>query len=323
MPNPSPPKSNEVVVQIKAAGLNFAETLMRRGLYQWVPQKKGFIMGMEGAGIVQEVGPDVSEFSPGDRVIAGLHSGMYAQYVKLSEKYVHPAIDSFSIEENAAFVGSFLTAYIALAEMARVRVGESLLVQAAAGALGTATIQLGKAMGLKIAGTASSPKKIQFLSNQMDIHAINYQTEDLRAAVNTWTESKGVDVILESIGGKVFRESMACLAPLGRIIVVGLSSIRFNKFNPLSWWPAWRTLPRVNILNMLGRSQGIMAFHVGRLLSDRYERLAAALTVLRRLVAEHDIRPIIDKTFSLEDVAAAHRRLESRQSIGKILLKID
>lgn len=323
VPDPSPPSSNEVLIRIKAAGLNFAETLMRRGLYQWVPQKKGFILGMEGAGFVQDVGSDVSEFSPGDRVIVGWQSGMYAQYVKVSEKYVYPAIDSYSLEENAAFIASFLTAYIALAEMARVRAGESILVHAAAGALGTATIQLGKAMGLKIAGTASAPPKIEFLSQKMDINAINYQTDDFRAAINAWTKGEGVDVILESIGGKVFRDSMACLAPMGRIIVVGLSSIRFNKFNPLSWWPAWRTLPRVNILKMLGRSQGIMAFHVGRLLSERYERLAAAMTALRQLVAERNIRPIIDKTYSLEDVAAAHRRLESRQSIGKVLLQIE
>jgi NADPH2:quinone reductase len=157
----------------------------------------------------------------------------------------------------------------------------------------------------------------------MDIHAINYQTDDWRAAIDTWTDSQGVDVILESVGGKVFRDSIACLAPLGRLVVVGLSSIRFSKFNPLTWWGAWRTLPRVNILKMLGRSQGIMAFHVGRLLSERYDRLMAAITDLRKLVSEHDIRPIIDKVFPLEDVAKAHQRLESRQSIGKVLLKIE
>ncbi|MHA2497750.1 MAG: zinc-binding dehydrogenase, partial [Candidatus Hodarchaeales archaeon] len=154
-------------------------------------------------------------------------------------------------------------------------------------------------------------------------HAINYQTDDWRAAIDTWTDSQGVDVILESVGGKVFRDSIACLASLGRLVVVGLSSIRFSKFNPLTWWGAWRTLPRVNILKMLGRSQGIMAFHVGRLLSERYDRLMAAITDLRKLVSEHDIRPIIDKVFPLEDVAKAHQRLESRQSIGKVLLKIE
>lgn len=322
IPDPTPPTSDEVIVRIKVAGLNFAETLMRRGLYQWVPRKKGFVLGMEGAGIVEEVGPDVSELAPGDRVVMGSNAGMNAELVKLPKSRVYPAIESFSFEENAAFVASFLTAYVGLAEMARVRAGESLLVHAAAGGLGTAAIQLGKAFRLNIAGTASTPEKIQFLSETMDIHAINYQTDDWRTAIDTWTGSQGVDVILESVGGQVFRDSMSCLAPLGRLIIVGLSSIRFNRFNPFTWWGAWRTLPRVNILKMLGRSQGVMAFHVGRLLSERYDRLMAAITNLRKLVSEHDMRPIIDKVFPLEDVAKAHQRLESRQSIGKVLLKI-
>jgi NADPH2:quinone reductase len=153
IPDPTPPTSDEVIVRIKMAGLNFAETLMRRGLYQWVPKKKGFVLGMEGAGIVEEVGPDVSELVPGDRVVMGSNAGMNAELVKISKSRVYPAIELFSFEENAAFVASFLTAYVGLAEMARVRAGESLLVHAAAGGLGTAAIQLGKAFRLNIAGT--------------------------------------------------------------------------------------------------------------------------------------------------------------------------
>ncbi|MFX0114020.1 MAG: NADPH:quinone oxidoreductase family protein [Candidatus Hodarchaeota archaeon] len=324
VPDPSPPSSNEVTVRIKVAGLNFAETLMRRGLYQWIPGKKktGFVLGMEGAGVVEEIGPEVTEFSPGDRVIVGSNSGLYAQFVKVPKTQVYPAIESFSFEENAAFAVSFLTAHVGLEEMARVRKGETLLIHAAAGALGTAAVQLGRAFGLEIVGTASTSAKIQFLTNKMSIQAINYQKDDFKAFVNTWTKGTGVDVILESIGGKVFRDSLSCLAPMGRIIVVGLSSIQFSKFNPFSWWGAWRTLPRVNILKMLGLSQGIMAFHLGRLLSERYEQLVLAFEKLRKMVLEYDLRPIIDNIYPLEDATAAHRRLESRQSIGKVLLEI-
>lgn len=324
VPNPEITDENELLIDMKFSGLNFAEILSRRGLYQWVPQKKGYILGMEGSGIVVETGNNVKgEFKVGDRVIVARGFGCHAEYVKIDQKYVFPAIKSFNFEQNASFTGSFLTAYIALKEMARVRNGESILIQAAAGALGTAAVQLSKSMGLVTLGTASQDHKIEFLERELNIdYAINYETENFRHRVMEWTKNKGVDVVLESVGGNVFRESLLCLSPMGRLILVGLSSVNFSKWNPLTWWSAFRTFPRVNLLNMLGRSQGVLAFHAGRLLDSDYDRIRKLVLDLIEVVENHKIYPIIDKIFPLENIADAHKRISSRQNVGKVVLKL-
>ncbi|MHA2299129.1 MAG: quinone oxidoreductase family protein [Candidatus Hodarchaeales archaeon] len=324
VPKPSKLQENEVLVRLKAAGVNYAETLARQGLYGWVPKKKGFIIGVEGSGIVEEVGQGVTDLKFGDNVNVVGNSGCYAEYVKLPRRQVLTANKTYSFEENAAFPASFLTAYIALREMGRVKQGESLLIQAAAGSLGTATVKLAKVLGLKTAGTASQERKIEFLVDELGIDkAINYKTEDFATRINEWTVGGGVDVILESVGGRVFRESLKCLAPLGRIIVVGASSIRFSKKNPFTWWPAWRSLPRVNVVRMLGLSQGVLAFHAGRLLESSQEHLERIFNELSIIVEENEIKPVIDRVYPLEEAADAHKRLESRGNIGKIVLKID
>ncbi len=322
VPKPSITTSNEILINLKYSGINFAEILARRGLYKWVPSRTGFILGMEGAGIVEELGNDVSNFNIGDPVIVARGFGCHAEYAVFDKKYVFPAIPGYSLQQNAAFSGSFLTAYIALVQMARVREGETILVQAAAGALGTATVILAKALGLKVAGTASSPEKIDILRNYGVDLGINYSKEIFKDKIMEWTNFKGVDVVLESVGGKVYRDSLLCLSPMGRLVFVGLSSIRFNKFNPLTWWSTYKLIPRINLLNMLGRSQGILAFHAGRLLDNSYAEVRGMFKDLVDFVSQHQISPPIGRIFPLEKIVEAHQLIESRQSIGKVLLEI-
>ncbi len=322
VPKPDITTSNELLINLKYSGINFAEILARRGLYKWVPSRTGFILGMEGAGIVEEIGSDVTNFKKGDSVIVARGFGCHAEYASLDKKYVFPAIPGYTLQQNAAFSGSFLTAYIALVQMARVRAGETILVQAAAGALGTATVILAKALGLKVAGTASSPEKINILQNYGVDLGINYSKLRFKDKILEWTNFKGVDVVLESVGGEIFRDSLLCLSPMGRLVFVGLSSIRFNKFNPLTWWSTYKLIPRINLLNMLGKSQGILAFHVGRLLDTSYTELREVFEDLVDFVSQHQITPPIGRIFPLERIAEAHQLIESRQSIGKVLLEI-
>ncbi|MFW9854128.1 MAG: zinc-binding dehydrogenase [Candidatus Thorarchaeota archaeon] len=321
IPRPDTPILDEVLIHLKAAGVNYAEILTRRGIYGWVPAESQFVLGMEGAGIVEAIGPDVSDFSIGDPVIVGYQYGCQAEWTKVSQRYVFPAIDDYSFEENAAFTVSFLTAFVALREMARVRPKESLLIHAAAGGLGTAVVQLGKVLNLEIAGTASSSKKITFLKSRMDIDLAS-RYDSFQEEVIQW-KPNGVDIIIESIGGKIFRESIVCLAPMGRIVVVGLSSVSFSKYKPWTWWTAYRTLPKVNILKMLGNSQGVMSFHLGQLLFKQYPRIKILFDELVELVKENSLRPVIDTVFPLESINEAHKRIENRQNIGKVILSID
>lgn len=322
IPKPVINNPNDVLIQIKYSGINFAEILARRGLYKWVPAKKGFILGMEGSGVVEEVGNEVTKFKEGDPVIVARGFGCHAEYVVLEEKFVFPAIPWFSLEQNAAFTGSFMTAYIALVKMARVESGETILVQAAAGALGTATVMLAKALGLKVAGTTSSTEKISTLHTLGIDLAINYSKENFKENIMEWTDNKGVNVVLESVGGKIFSESLQCLSPMGRLIFVGISSVRFSKFNPLTWWSTYKLIPKVNLLDMLGKSQGIFAFHVGRLLDDNYVEVKELFADLVDLVQQHKIYPVVGRIFPLNEIAIAHKMIESRKNIGKILLKI-
>ncbi len=322
VPKPDVTTSDEILINLKYSGINFAEILARRGLYKWVPSRTGFILGMEGAGIVEKVGSGVTDFNKGDPVIVARGFGCHAEYISLDKKYVFPAIPQYTLQQNAAFSGSFLTAYIALVQMARVRVGETILVQAAAGALGTATVLLAKALGLKVAGTASSPEKIDFLRKCGVDVAINYSNVKFKDMILEWTNFKGVDVILESVGGEVYRNSLQCLSPMGRLVLVGLSSVRFNKFNPLTWWPTYKLIPRINLLNMLGRSQGILAFHVGRLLDTSYTEVRGIFEELVDFVSQYQITPHIERIFPLEQIAGAHHFIESRQSMGKVILEI-
>lgn len=323
VPKPSIKRDDEVLVRVKAAGVNYAEILSRRGLYGWAP-KRPYILGLEGAGIVEEVGKNVSSVKNGDHVIVAVQNGTYAEYIKVTEQQLLPAIEGFDMIENAAFSVSFMTAHVALREMARVRAGETLLVQAAAGALGTATIQIAKALGLKVAGTASKKHKIEFLEKKLGIDlAINYKEQDFLKEVKHWTKGLGVDCILETVGGDVFKRSLKALAPFGRMVVVGVSSIRFSKWNPFTWWHAWKTIPRVNVLTMLGRSQGVMAFHLGRVYIKRRDVLERTWNDLTKLVKEHDLKPVVDKTYPLEQVSEAHMRIERRENIGKVVLTMD
>ena len=320
---PSIKDPDEILIRMKFSGINYAEILARKGLYKWVPKKKGFILGMEGTGIVEEIGKDIVDYKVGDSVIVARGFGCHAEHVLTNEKYVFPSIPQFSLAQNAAFSGSFMTAYIALNRMARVRTGEKILVQAAAGALGTATLMLAKAMGMKVVGTCSTSKKMVVLEKLNVDLAINYTKDNFRELIMEWTENEGVDIVLESVGGKIFKESLQCLSPMGRLILVGITSVKFNKFNPLTWWPTYKLIPRVNLLSMLGKSQGILAFHVGRLLDDNYAIIREIYLELVNFVQENNIFPLIGKIFSLDEIADAHIFIESRKSFGKVLLQMD
>ncbi len=319
---PSLSGPNDVLIRMKFSGINFAEILARRGIYKWIPRKKGFILGMEGSGFIEEVGKNVTSLKIGDQVIVARGYGCHAEYVTMNEKFVFPAIPQYVAAQNAAFSGSFMTAYIALKKMARVEAGETILVQAAAGALGTATVMLAKAMGLLVVGTTSTQKKVSILEKLNIDLAINYSNENFRERIMNWTENVGVNVILESVGGTIFKESLQCLSPMGRLILVGISSVKFSLLNPLTWWPTYRLIPRINLLSMLGKSQGILAFHLGRLLDNNYSEIQKIFLELVDFIQEQKIYPLIGKIYPLEKIADAHRFIESRESFGKILLQI-
>jgi NADPH2:quinone reductase len=225
----------------------------------------------------------------------------------------------FSEDENAAFLVNYMTAWVALIKLGKIQKEEKVLIQAAAGGVGTAAVQIAKAVGSEVFGTASEPAKLELLNRLGVDHPINYRTDDFYDYIKS--NSEGMDVVLEMIGGEVFKKSLALLNPFGRMVVAGYASIPLKKWNPLTYWPAWRDAPKVNVQNMAIGSYGILATHIGYLTSN------PSITInewsdLLAFCQKHQIKPIVGHTFSFDQIPEAHALIESRRSTGKVVIRV-
>jgi len=310
----------EVRVRVQTIGLNYAEVLSRKGLYGWAPPLP-YVLGMEAYGTIDAVGAGVSAGRAGEAVVVGAQFGADAEAVVVPAHQALPAFESFGPDENAAFAVNYLTAWVSLVEMARVRPTDTVLVQAAAGGVGTAAVQIARALGCSVYATAGSDEKLELLRSLGVARAVNYRREDFEAVIREATGGRGVDVVLESVGGEVFRKSVSLLAPFGRVVCAGFASLAFRRWNPMSWWRTWRDLPKADIRSLSVGSKGLLSSHVGYLL-QRPATLLGAWDALRAFTLEHRIRPVVGATFPLSAIGDAHALMESRQSRGKVVLRV-
>ena len=315
--------AGDVVVRTEAIGLNYAEVLSRKGLYGWAPPLP-YVPGMECAGTIEAVGEGVDPARIGERVIVGAQYGCYAELVAVSAQQALPALPGFSIEENAAFAVNFMTAWVSLMEMARLRPGDRVLVTAAAGGVGSAAVKIARAFGCTVYGAAGSGAKLPQLEKLGVDFAVSYgepgfanRVRDASAAAGH--EAPGVDVVLEVVGGEVFHDSLELLAPFGRMVVAGFAGYELRRWNPLSWYRTWRDMPRANVGRLAVKSRGVLASHIGYLLKDP-RRMARLWSDLTGFSAAHDLRPLVGATFPLDQIGAAHVLMESRGSTGKIVV---
>lgn len=315
--DPAPAKG-EVLVRMHFTGINYAEILSRKGLYGWAV-KRPYILGMEGSGIIEAVGEEVEPSRIGQKVMVGTQYGCYAEKVAVPQERAITALGQYRMEENAAFLVNFMTAWVSLFSLAKLQKNEKVLITAAAGGVGTAAVQLAAKFGCQVYGLAGSTEKINFLKSLGASDAFNYREEDCFPRLKALG---GMDVILEMVGGKVYNESFELLNPLGRMAVAGFAGLDLKKWNPLSWWQTWRDIPRVSLMNLAHKSAGVMATHLGYLLKDP-PLMQGIFEELREFVSENEIKPIIGKIFPFEQAAEAHAFIESRQSIGKVLLQHD
>lgn len=308
----------QVRIRVQAAGINFADLLMRLGLYPGAP-KPPFTPGLEASGTIEAVGPGVPARRIGERVLAMMNTGGYAETVVVRTEQAIAIPPEMSFEEAAALPVNYLTAYHALIYMARLRAGERLLIHAAAGGVGLAAIELAKMVGAEIFGTASAAKH-DFLHSRGVAHAIDYRTQDFAAEVERLTAGRGVDVVLDAVGGESFRKSYRVLAAAGRLIVFGLSeAVHGPGRSLLSLFSLLRT-PRFNPMEMMRKNRAVIGVHIGTLGRDNPALLLSELTELFRLYGEGRIKPYVGKTFPLAEAAAAHRFVHNRRNIGKVLL---
>jgi NADPH2:quinone reductase len=318
MPTPSP-GVGQLLVRVEAIGINYAEILSRKGLYGWAP-KRPYVPGMEAVGIIEAIGPAVTGLEVGQRIICGMQHGAYAERVVVNAGTALPALSGFSLEENAAYAVNFVTAWVVLVEMARLRATDRVAITAAAGGVGTAAVQIAVAHGCPVLGLAGSDAKLERVRALGATRTVSYRRPDFRERLAEATADGGLDVVLESVGGDVYRACLRRLAPFGRIVVVGYAGLDYALWNPLSWWRAWKGAPRMNVMQASMMSTGVMSTHIGYLLpdEDRLLRIWAALTDFTRA---HDLRPIVGRTFAFEELPEAHRFMESRESVGKLVVR--
>ena len=314
------PGSGEIRVKIEKIGLNYAEVQSRKGLYGWAP-KLPYTLGMEAIGTVDMIGESVKSRKVGEKVIVGCQYGTYAEKIVIPDRQALSPITSFSDDENTAFPVNYLTAWVALMKVARLKPNDTVLIHAAAGGVGTAAVQIAKKYGCYVIGTVSNNEKIEILNNIGIDMAINYLNEDFEEVIKQKINNNGVDVVLEVVGGDVFKKSMRILNPFGRTVVAGFASLNLKKMNPISWVNTWKDIPRAKVANLAESSTGILATHLGYLLNSE-SLLREVWDELVTFTIKHGIKPIIGHRFEFDDLSKAHELMESRNSYGKIIISL-
>lgn len=311
------PADGEIRIRVRAAGINFADILARIGLYPDAP-KPPVVVGYEVAGVVDAVGTGVSNPYIGDRVVALTRFGGYSDCVVVPASRAYRFPERLSDAEAAAVPVTYLTAAIALYRMAAVSSGEVVLVHNAGGALGIAATQLARLRRATVIGTASAAKHDALRSFGVD-HAIDYRHGDVEAEVKRLTRGHGVDVVLDPLGGASFGASYRMLAPLGRLVMLGLSSMSGEKRSTWrvlrSWWDMKPFAP----LSLINRNRGVFGLHVGHLWNERRQLQPLMDLIMAELTAER-LQPVVSRTFPLDRVADAHRYIQARSNIGKVVL---
>ena len=291
-------------VEVRAAGCNFFDTLMVRGKYQVKPAFP-FTPGGEISGVVSAVGEGVEGFAVGDRVLAGTQTGGFAETAVVPANYTHLLPDGMSFEEGAAIPIIYPTSYAALVFRANLQVGETLLVHAAVGGVGSAALQIGKALGARVIATVGGAEKAQIARSLGADEVIDYRVDDFIARVKEITGGSGADVIYDPVGGDVFDQSLKCIAWNGRLIVVGFASGR---------------IPEVKANRILLKNIAVTGIHWGAYLVNEPARVPETFESLFALYRDGMIKPLIYNTYALEDLPSALAELTSRKTHGKLII---
>jgi NADPH:quinone reductase len=303
------PGPGEVAVRVEACGLNFADILLVQGRYQEKPPLP-LTPGLEAAGIVEAVGDGVGDgVVPGARVLAlpSLGGGL-AERVVVPAAAVLPLPASFPSDEAAALHITYQTSHIALHRRAALQAGETLLVHAGAGGVGSAAIQLGRAAGARVLATAGGADKVALCRELGAEVAIDYRSEDFGAVVQEQTDGRGADVIYDPVGGDVFDRSRRCIAWEGRLLVIGFSSGR---------------IPEVPANHVLLKNYSVVGVHWGPYSSRDPELIRTTHEELVRLHGEGAVRPLIGRRVPMAEAAQALVELGGRRTVGKVVVLPD
>ncbi|GCF13310.1 alcohol dehydrogenase [Haloarcula mannanilytica] len=303
-PRPEP-KSGEVRLRVTAAGVNFADIAKRRGTYPGGPSPP-YTPGIEVAGRVDATGDGVA-FERGERVMAYVPQGSYAESVVASGEHVWRVPDALSLRDAAGVPIQWLTAHNTLFEWGGLADGETVLVLAAAGGVGSAAIQLAVARtDATVLGAASTAEKRSFVHELGADETIDYAGRDLTAAVDAATDGAGIDLVLDGVGGDVFEASLDALAPGGRVVTYGLAS---------------GEVPQVSTPRLIFGNHSVVGYHLGEAADRDPDRVFGAFEPVLEALSAGEASVQVDRVFDLRDAAAAHEHVEDRRTQGKVLLE--
>jgi len=315
--NPTPAKG-EVVVQVMAAGLNFADILARQGLYPDGP-KKPCVMGYEVAGVVEAVGEGVDPQLANKPVVAMTRFRGQAEKVAIAANQLFAKPESLSYEQAAAIPVNYLTAYALLEVMGSLHAGESVLIHNAGGGVGLAAIDIAKQIGATTFGTAS-PGKHEFLRERGLDNPIDYRNQDWLPVLKQLTAGRGVDLVIDPIGGSHWKKSYAALRHTGRLGMFGVSTASANGLQgKLKMIKAAAQMPRFHPIGLLNKNRGVFGLNLGHMWHEP-EKVAAWMKVILDGVSEGWVRPHVDKAFPFAQAGEAHSYMEARKNIGKVVL---
>ena len=297
------PDEGEVRIEVRAAGVNFADIMQRRGHYQGGPEPP-YVPGMEVAGVVDAVG-DGANREPGETVVSLVEAAGYAEYAVADARGLLEIPEGMGVEEAAGFPVQWLTAHNCLHEWGGLEAGETVLIHAAAGGVGSAAVQLADEAGATVVGTASTEAKLEVARDLGMDHGIRYTDVDFVDRVEDVTDGEGVELVLDGIGGETTDRSLQALSSFGRMVSYGAAS---------------GAPGRPNTADLLFGNKRVIGYHLGRAIAVEPMRVMGAVPELSGLLADGTVAVQVGHTFDLEAAAEAHQFIEDRKSSGKVLL---
>jgi len=314
-PRPGP---GEVLIRVKAAGLNFADILSRQGLYPDSPPKP-CVMGYEVSGVIEGAGDGVENEWIGKAVVAMTRFGGQSDLVVVNATQLFEKPQKLSFEEAAAIPVNYLTSYALIVVMGSLHEGESILIHNAGGGVGLAALEIAKKIGALTFGTAS-PSKHQFLTERGLDHAIDYRGQDWLPILKDLTQGRGVDLILDPIGGAHWKKSYAALRHTGRLGMFGVSTASANGLTgKLKLVKAALQMPLFHPLGMLNKNRGVFGLNLGHMWHEP-DKVRVWMEEILKGVDEGWIKPHVDRSFTFDQAGEAHKYLEQRKNIGKVML---
>lgn len=299
------PRAGQVRVRVEAAGLNYSDIMIREGRYLHKVDLP-YLMGREFCGVIDALGEGVKNFEIGQRVIGTANKGAFADFVICTALGLTPCPEGMTPEIAVSMLVQGITAIHCLDDCGRLQKGETVLIHAAAGGVGTLAIQLALLRGAKVIGTASSEEKCKLI-RELGATPINYKNDDWVEELKNLTNGRGAEVILESVGGNIFTRSFReALAPLGRLVVLGAAS--------------GETAKLVNT-EILASGKSIIGYFLPNLYTAAPHRIVEAGMELVERVQNGTLKPIVGRVFSLDDAIEAFNYMQNRESVGKVILK--